>query len=222
MNPDQSTHIAPLTENVLLRPDWIVAGLLMLVTGGAVIWLCADTLSDHENESAQFWIGYAVAKTFWMALIPVIVAACTRFRRPWVVLMVWVPIAAFFLLGAIGTHEIREGRITGTTPSIDYRKADVLVPQSVNHSVTDTDSVTDKVAWDDLKPVSVSAAAEDANWNNDVATFMRAHPALIKGQNVQLMQLHLNELANAGLSNVELLRRAYLAAERDARWSQVP
>lgn len=90
----------------------------------------------------------------------------------------------------------------------------------------DANTATD---WVDPQPVVstptvpvANAAAESARWATDAAAFTRDHPALNYGHNVQVMQEKLDALANAGMTNLQMMQSAYASAQADRRWSNVP
>lgn len=109
MTTEQSALVAPGVSRDVLVLQWIVVGLLALL-GGITTRVLIETPST-DQASLSYWVGGALGQTAMIALIPAIVAVCTRFRRPWLVLLVWAPIAAFFMLGAVGMREIRAGNL---------------------------------------------------------------------------------------------------------------
>ncbi len=113
MTTDESTRVALGAGNQVLRLKWTVVGLLVVGVSGLAIRLCAAAIPG--TESTKFWFGYASGQALMITLVPAIVAACTRFRRPWAVLMVWAPIVAFYLMGAISLDEIRTGQLGAVT-----------------------------------------------------------------------------------------------------------
>lgn len=143
MTTDESTRVALGAGNQVLRLKWTVVGLLVVGVSGLAIRLCAAAIPG--TESTKFWFGYASGQALMITLVPAIVAACTRFRRPWAVLMVWAPIVAFYLMGAISLDEIRTGQLGTVTAT----------PATLPEATTQT-PVAPK--WEGLMPGATPAA----------------------------------------------------------------
>lgn len=65
-------------------------------------------------------------------------------------------------------------------------------------------------------------AAEDARWKDDVAMLFQQHPALRLQHNPNIFQEHLKAVAIPGMTNQQMLDKAYAETVNDRRWASVP
>lgn len=72
-------------------------------------------------------------------------------------------------------------------------------------------------------PAQQSFGGDSQTWASDVSAFQQAHPEIVYGHNIQILQAYLNHLVNTGtMTNKEMLDVAYVEARRDSQWSQTP
>lgn len=186
--------------------QWLAIAILMVVVGfGVQFWSYGG---PGPNLSSAEWLGRAIGMTIGFSAIPMYVAAWTHMKRPWLVLLTWLPIGVLSSFGAVMLHDQRT-----QTPVATAYQSSGTVPGN---------SAAAQVAWDGQQSGASSQSSESAQWNSDVQDIFREHPVLNYGNNAKIFQEKLYQVAKPGMTNQDMLQLAYYATTTDRRWSQTP
>lgn len=169
---------------------WFVVPVVVVLDAALALTHVGTSRSTGMTVAAT--LGYMVG----VALIPTLVAAVTRFQRPWAVLVAFgVCFLAVSLTGVSSPGPTYNAQQTSNMPSSAI------------------------VAADRSHATQVDPVAEKARWSRDANFFTAFHPDLRYGSNMSIMQSKINEIWNPTLDNRNVLNEAYDLARRNPQWT---
>lgn len=183
---------------------WWITVLTMLLVGAVVAQVGVVPRIAYRATplglvtAATALLGTIVA----FAIVPLVVAAITRFHRPWVVLALYVLCAGLAVV-AIHNNAVHRDAATAAQQSV------ASVPRVVGG---------DNPSGTMSQPSQIQVADREA----EEAAFIHAHPDILYGQNAEIMAQNMRALQGTRLNYTGMLRTAYGVAKLDGRWQLQP